>query len=463
MVESVWTATESKVDPAREVQMKAKRFPIILVLVLFGSVSSFGEEQVVLAVDPEVDLTLAADTVRLAVAAFEEASARPLPQEWTPVHLVQGRDMTLAPASLAAASSFVISQPDPLAPRLMYVDQRGPHEAYTGPGQEVDLGDLRVIVTKVSQDGREVDALIRDRDAMGPLPAWGPERETSARVIVKEESRELIVTSPYVPTLDFALVLVRELNAGHRPHDAARRARLIVKPTRRVQPQSMKAMPMGLVPDSTESRGSAPDGGEPMGETVRLPDSVMVTLRVVQGRNDAVQELNGALDYESSNEPADNPRIGASSGTRGTSVEIGKPGDRFQARLSVLEAERKVSVESEALLRIPVGGRSRLSLSGPRDSMEAWVSAEAAGPGAVVLEVDQSGGDWSSLGALSTRVRIRDGQTVLLAQNSTERTMSQASRVPVLSDVPVIGPVFRKSKSVHEVTTYALFATAELE
>ncbi len=77
--------------------------------------------------------------------------------------------------------------------------------------------------------------------------------------------------------------------------------------------------------------------------------------------------------------------------------------------------------------------------------------------------VDSQSGDWSSLGSVSTRVRVRDGATVPLARSATSITRESRSGPPIVGDIPFAGPLIGSSSRSSHQSDYALFATVVVE
>jgi hypothetical protein len=91
------------------------------------------------------------------------------------------------------------------------------------------------------------------------------------------------------------------------------------------------------------------------------------------------------------------------------------------------------------------------------------VRARAVGRNQVEVSIDQQGGDWSFLGAVATTLRFRPGQTLTVAQSTTSRTSSSSSGTPILSQIPYAGPAFGSSSSSSQNSSYALYATVDVE
>ena len=55
----------------------------------------------------------------------------------------------------------------------------------------------------------------------------------------------------------------------------------------------------------------------------------------------------------------------------------------------------------------------------------------------------------------SGRIRLRDGQTLIISGIIQEQERTTVSKVPLLGDLPIIGSLFRSSTNENEHTRYA--------
>src|SRR5690606_10013789 len=102
----------------------------------------------------------------------------------------------------------------------------------------------------------------------------------------------------------------------------------------------------------------------------------------------------------------DSPRVRAGTDrTGGADVRVGEQGDRWRARLRALEQSGEVRVESTTFLRVPLDGYSTSSFrfDSRREGQSGALRARRMGAEAVELIIDTRSGDWSNLGAVSTR------------------------------------------------------------
>jgi len=414
---------------------------------------------------PETHPTLAAESLRMAVAGFEAAERLPFPDAWTPLHLERGQSRTLGPGLF-----LLLMEPKGPLPRILFVDEAGPHEASLGPGQEVTLGSLAVLLLGRSVDDSAVDLLIRAADPAPLLIPDSSDRKLDAVITVASSPSRVVMVSESARAVRFARAFFEAFEEGHSAQDAARTARALVPPGgggEDTKPATWPQRPP-QEPDPRRSNATMPDRrtSRVVANSNEPPQAALVTLNLVRGDSGSLFALSTEAEVRSDGARDGSPPVSATGGGRGTSVSAGHRGGQFRARLDALEANKKVNVENRVFLRVQLGGRegrSQLSINGPAGTATAWVKARLRGSDRVELAVDQTGGDWSFLGAVSTVVTVRDGNTVLLAQNTMQRTQSTRSGVPVLRDVPLVGPVFGSERTASESSTYALYATVELE
>ncbi len=139
------------------------------------------------------------------------------------------------------------------------------------------------------------------------------------------------------------------------------------------------------------------------------------------------------------------------------------------ATLSGSSAEIFVGIQQ--YLEVPVSG------GGGGNSIDAGVSLNmwplTGGNGEIILRISE---EISTLGApstltglpektrrsASTTVRLRDGQTFIMGGLQQEESREVRSRIPILSDLPIIGGIF-KSKHIEKTNVdLTIFVTARL-
>jgi type IV pilus assembly protein PilQ len=62
----------------------------------------------------------------------------------------------------------------------------------------------------------------------------------------------------------------------------------------------------------------------------------------------------------------------------------------------------------------------------------------------------------------NTTVRVRDGETVILGGLTQQETISTRTRMPILGDLPLLGPLFRSTDSKESSTEMAIFITPRI-
>ncbi len=408
-----------------------------MVLVLLPVFAFGGEVSVRLASGVKMDD--AGRALREALDRLETGSG--LPSAWTSVRLTRGESHQLANNTF-----LVLSEDANNRPQLLFVDGSELHRETLREGEEVRLGRLQVIMTLAIHNGAQADLLVRAEPVVED-DVEGEKRTSPTEITGLVNERELRIKSPDRAALDFSATFLRQLNYGKSPAEAERLAHgELVAP---------KAAAAGAYTDATNVLEGRAEKFQPL--------AARVTLRLVRGESSAIRELCTSWQYRNTGRGNSDPPVSLRGGGRGADISVGARGDRFQYRLRALEAQGSVKVENETLVRVPLGGHSSLNLNGPRGYMEAWVHATPRGQEHVELLIDHLSGDWNFLGSMSTRVRMRDGQTTALAQNTYQRSSSSSSGPPIISGIPYIGPAFGNERRVVESSTYALLATMELE
>ncbi|MBI5153668.1 hypothetical protein HZA57_00390 [Candidatus Poribacteria bacterium] len=419
--------------------MRSMFLTIVAFLMLAGGARA---ETISVVLSPTVNLDEAGASLREAVTAYEAAVSSALPESWTPLELEKGRDQPLN-----GGSAFVLKQSRDGEAEIVLTNHDGARGGTFRTGVEMELGPVRVILLGCAAGG-PAEILYRAKEPAALLQA--PEEDNTSETEIEGHERDhtIVVTSPSPDVAEFSRLFLAGLNNGLKPGDAAFMAR--------------EKVPPGVV------RATAGGASRSYVDPVNMFDdrepatSALVTLHLVRGDSSSIKALSGSGSYQSDGRTPDRPRVQASGGGAGASVTLGSPGDRFQGRLDALEASGKVHTESSTFLRVPLGGEGNLRIAGPSGTLDAWIHARPRGR-MVELAIDQLSGDWSFLGAVATTVQARDGQSVMLAQNTFERSSSASSGVPILGGVPYVGSLFRNEVHTSESGTYALFATLELE
>lgn len=422
----------------------------ILVPVLLALITTARAGTVRVELAEGLSLDEAGKALREALNGYEAAQASGIPDGWTRLDLQTGRSQKLGP------DLFVVLLSGGDGHRLMVIDKAGPHETAVAQGREAAAGPLSFLLVKPASGsaGSTAAFLVRRAQAQ-ELLIEGKNEGTRTLIGGEDKPPTLVVTSPDPDALKFAERFLRELNAGRSAEQAARAAREAA-PLR-----SAAAVP------GTEASETPRDYTDPtnfaLPEDTDDPWSAVVTLRLVRGDKESIGELSTQMRYDNQGRVPEDPRWQGRTGPDGGTVEMGSPGDRFRAKLQILERNGKVDTESQTIVRVPLGGSSDFNLQSGGKLVEATMDARRAGRDGVTLDLDNRSGDWGVLGSVRTSARVRNGQTVLLARNTYTRQSESSSGVPILSGIPWVGPIFGSQSRSNQSQDYALFATVELE
>ncbi len=141
-------------------------------------------------------------------------------------------------------------------------------------------------------------------------------------------------------------------------------------------------------------------------------------------------------------------------------------------RIATVSGSRaEIFIGTQQFLQIPVSIPGR----GTRNSIDAGVNLEmrplTGGSGEIILHIEE---EISTLGAVSeatglpekttrsaeTTVRVRDGETLIIGGLRQDESREVRSRIPLLSDLPLIGGLFT-SRSIEKTTVdLVIFVTA---
>lgn len=381
-------------------------------------------------------------TLRKAINAYEQAERAELPQAWTRLRLVEGETRQLNTDNL-----IKLLPPEGVDTAIMATSPEGPVTELFQPGVERRVADLIVIL--VDARGSEAEVLVRGAYYAPFLRDAEADGGTSVRIVGVEAPPALEVEAPRRAMEAFAEVVVAELKQGRTAEQAAEAAWMLYPPQSRLTESSAASMAAGA--------GSSPREVRPVAADYT---AAFVTLRVVRGEDASLRALASQWSVSSDGSPTEG--VSASHGAGGTTVGVGSPGDAFNARLRALQRDSQVSVESETFARVELGDRVRFSFNGPNGMAAAYLRARPVG-NRVELTIDQTSGDWSFLGGVSTRVTMRDGQTVTLAKSTYSRTSTSSSGPPIIGGIPYVGGLAGNSSSSRQNSSYALFATMELQ
>lgn len=425
----------------------ARFLPIAAALLIAAGASA---ERVRVELSPRADMDAAGTALRRALNAFE-ANPSALSASWTPVSIEPG-----VPVELAPGMFLLLPNPVPVPPTISLLLPDGSMTSATlATGTEAALGEVRVLPTSMTR-GSRIEAMVRGTDA-APLLSDEASARNSATTIRGTESgarRFFEIEAPDTRTAIFAQRFLESVNRGATPEEAARDARVAASALWRGAAAAADP-PRGREYRDPVNMRLAPDADAPL--------SAYVTLTMVRGDTATIRELSNSWTYNNQDPWNTSPRVGAESGDGGTRVDIGGPGDAFQARIRTLEAQRRLSVDSQASLLVPLNDWSNIRIQGARGYLDARIGARPRGREHVELLIDQTGGEWGFLGSVASRVRVRDGGTVPIASNTSTRSVSSSSGPPLLGSIPYIGPALGNSRQTEESFSFALFATAALQ
>lgn len=429
--------------------MRLSGLLIALVMLLGAGSAPAAEARVRLA--SGIALDDAGRDLRRAITAYETAQRRGLPEAWSLVQLERNRSLRFGDRGLFV----LVSVEDDEAMLIVSAGEEGASQAVLRRGLEGDAGPVQVILVSTEKARGRAQVLMRAKEP-GPLLVTGPPSwESRVRLTGFENPNEMVIVAPDDRTVRFGRAFLEAYNMGASAEEAARAARENVPPV------------------AEFARAGAAEAG---GRAVRpvaepeddfdsdwIPQNARITLRSVRGEASALRELSGAVSYDSAGRSPDDVAVGGRAGEAGGTVSVGRPGDRFQAALRALERQGQARVESENFMRVPIGGSSHFSFSGPAGGVGGRFTVIPRGRERVEVLIDQSTGDWGHYGFVQTRAIFRDGQTLPLAQNLSERTTSSRSGAPIFSQIPYVGPLFGSSTETSVSSSYALYATVELE
>ncbi len=427
----------------------------ILISILLFLPSNLTGETISIRLSGDMTKDSAGPLLRQALNSYETSMETVLTDRWTRLALNEGETIDLGNGHL-----LTLLEPQSTRPQILAIGPDGPERSSLQSGQETDLGFISILLLNSRNAGRTAEFMMKSNNSTPPLMERKAGRSSQTEILGYDEPARLEVKSDSDEIREFSKIFIRNLNAGLTPEQAAITARAHVPP-----PSGPVSVQSPLLrqqsPQQTRSYVDPTNIFENPGADG--PMSAFITLYLVQGDSSAIQSLNSSFDYQSDGRNPDRTRVGASGGPGGGSLDIGRPGDRFSARIRALEASGSIQSRSETSLRVPLGGNGQISLSSPRGILYANMNVRPRGPQHVELLLNQTTGDWGFLGSVSTRVRVRDGGQVMLARNTYRRTTSASSGVPIISGIPWIGPVIGSSESTQQESTYALFATVSID
>jgi hypothetical protein len=434
---------------------------IVMVALLLPGITGAQGHRASVKVPSGMDIDGLGMDARRALNAWELAAQSPLPSEWTMLSLAPGETVRVA------RDVFVlVVESNGDTPKLLVVGPEGPQDVVLTRGEPVAVGPIEVLMTNHMPALHRTEVLVRGAGSASQLFADSAGTIVSSTRIsaVDGQPARMIVEGTDERSVMFVKAYLEERLRGQSREGAAVQAR------RDVPPRPDGAIEVGGI----VGRATTLDGLYRDPVNMRLPPdfdaagyhTAIVTLNLVQGSSDALRELSTSGSYDSAGRASPNPRVRArTEGSGATTVRVGERGDRFQGQLRALERSGSVRVESSAFLRVPLDGlgASSFAFGDQQSGQSGALRARRVGSDMVELIVDSQSGDWSSIGAVSTRVRVRDGSTVPLARSATTITRESRSGPPLIGDIPYAGPLIGSSSRSSHQSDYALFATVVME
>ena len=141
---------------------------------------------------------------------------------------------------------------------------------------------------------------------------------------------------------------------------------------------------------------------------------------------------------------------------------------RANPRIATLSGQRAtIFIGQEQYLTTPVGSSGNSIKAGVRLSMTPLTG----GAGEIILDINQEISTLSAPDAVTglptkttrtarTTVRVRDGQTIVTGGLRQVESRSVRRAIPILSEIPIIGNLFRSKKTEKTTVDLAIFITA---
>ncbi len=163
----------------------------------------------------------------------------------------------------------------------------------------------------------------------------------------------------------------------------------------------------------------------------------------------------------------------------------------FFSRLQALQEQRRARIRANPRVATLSGQRSTIFIGqqqylttpvnlpgqGSSNSINAGVSLSVSpltgGEGEIILDIEEEISTLSAPDAVTglptkttrtarTVVRVRDGQTIIIGGLRQTETRSVRKAIPILSDIPIIGQLFRSKRIEKTSVDLAVFITARL-
>ncbi len=429
--------------------VRQRTFILLIALLFFGTFAPAQEpKRIHIDLSPEVGMDFAGLSLRDALNAYEADLNSPVPIAWTRLRMVTGETVRFGRDLFVVKPEIVRN--DPM--RVMVVGPDGPAEGSLVQGKEIVIGPLMFVLISSASDGNYIDALVKGAYPT-PVLLELENHESPNLIRGSETPRKIIVTSSDERILDFSEDYIQGLNKGLAPEEAAIAARQRTPPIYTELHQ--QSPPEGSEYVDAVNILQGPDFDEPLGATV--------SIFIVAGDSFAFRELNSRLKYNSNGRSPENPRVGAGFGPGGGVVRVGSPGDKFQSAVHSIGGRHQIAIQSESTIYVPFGGYTDLDLNTRQGYLSASLAARRVGRNSIEVEIHKDSGNWGYYGGVSSRIRLRDGQTLPLASNTSTMTSSSQSGAPILQDIPYAGPMFGSSRSATAASQYCIYITATLQ
>jgi type II secretory pathway component GspD/PulD (secretin) len=225
---------------------------------------------------------------------------------------------------------------------------------------------------------------------------------------------------------------------------------------------------------------------------------IVVDLLLVELTNTTVDQLGLSLTYHNGREgPAIDPAAGTityeAGGTVNSAGVITQLPNQFFARLSALQQKGQARVRANPRIATVSGRQASIFVGqqryvatpidtggngGSRNYIDAGVNLAitpyTGGQGQILVDVNAEVSTLSApdpathLPEKSTRtaktvVRVKDGQTIVIGGLVQQETRDVRTKVPVLGDIPILGPLLFQTKNVQTTQTeLVLFITPRI-
>ena len=410
-----------------------------------------------------------------------------------------GRRRLLRPHPLALVCLLLILAPVILAPALAAEDAPD-NETKQEPEESVSItvGDEGVSVFAVSADAHELlSKLARETDL--PIIVDDTVDRKMTVNLVNKQPREILDTIVDTYGLSFAEVdgiyifsegipnspssyLLSSIGCYTTQYVAAAQARELMPAflTKYVKTNASQNSVVLSAPDPVLRRFQ-----EDIEQFDKAPAQIMLDVLVIEFTNLDTETFSMRLGWS-------NSRLGlvtdSLTGDLSFTAVADLPTD-FYVWLDALVTERKARVHAcprvatvsgssaevfigtQQYLEIPVSG------GGGGNSINAGVSLDmwplTGGTGEIILNIEEEISTLDATSAItglpektrrsaSTTVRLRDGQTLIMGGLRQQESREVRSRIPILSDLPLVGELF-KSKHIQETNVdLTIFVTARL-